>query len=451
MRYRDLNEAASDPLPNKFWLVFDIPTYTSSDERHQSRIDRLLSDIAAGELHGVKGISATREIITNWFMIARNAAVVMNPQQVADLNDIEQVRYDDPDWLCQNNFAALYRIWDKTGGGKYRHSSMMYNLAAYVVKALTNVTHEFHTLEYHGAATKLGDQWQKIEDSANINSLDDAARLFETMMKEIAQEYYWARDINDIDWRAGLKGALKRVSKVYSSEGEWLVSSPAFRIPPKSIMLIAVHKGMLDQYAEWQQSKDDFKWYAAKSGFEQHERLLHYIDSTNMRERYDIRFIDGKKFEAMRPNVDARRSKLKEAFDGVQRFSWVDNSNEDMSLLQASFQMDDGLFVVQFKNLYYNPGYWEMSFVRNGELKLTNTGSAQKVLATVMDAARQFIAAKHPRQLALAAKNDEVSRTKLYPKLIAMMQRDFPQYVGDAPKKMRSHTEYRFRLGEPKS
>lgn len=138
---------------------------------------------------------------------------------------------------------------------------------------------------------------------------------------------------------------------------------------------------------------------------------------------------------------------LSEAFDTVVPYRWEDHSNEDMRLLQANFTIADGDFIVQFKKPYYNPGLWEFTFVRNGELELSGTGSAQKVFATVIDIVRSFINDIGPRMITFAAKNDEPSRLKLYPKLLALLQREFPQYISkERPR--RSHTHFDVALEE---
>ena len=119
---------------------------------------------------------------------------------------------------------------------------------------------------------------------------------------------------------------------------------------------------------------------------------------------------------------------LFESFNTVVPYEWHDRSNDDMRLLQAEFMIGDGHYIVEFKNLYYNPGWWTLSFVRNADLELSGTGSASTVISTVLNIARKFLATVQPRNLVFAGKTDDQSRTRLYPRLLAMALREFPNY-----------------------
>jgi len=118
-----------------------------------------------------------------------------------------------------------------------------------------------------------------------------------------------------------------------------------------------------------------------------------------------------------------------EALDAVQRYHWYDKSNEDMNLIHADFQIGGGHFVVEFKNLYYNGPLWTIAFLRNGTFDLTGTGDAQKVMATVMAIIREFIRERNPRMISFEGKNMEQSRNKLYPRLMRMLNSEFPQFT----------------------
>ena len=133
---------------------------------------------------------------------------------------------------------------------------------------------------------------------------------------------------------------------------------------------------------------------------------------------------------------------MTEAFDTQIDYRWNDKSDPDVSLHQAKFSIGDGFFIVQFKKPYYNPGVWELSFVRNYGHDLTGTGSAPQVLATVMRIVRDFIQKHDPRTIVFSAKNDEASRNKLYPKLMRKLMAEFPEYVESEPSKNHKYTRY---------
>ena len=143
-----------------------------------------------------------------------------------------------------------------------------------------------------------------------------------------------------------------------------------------------------------------------------------------------------------------RLFELTESLDKIVPYQWAHFANDTIQLYHADFQIGDGHFIVEFKEKYYERGYWELSFVRNGELDLSGTGSAGSVFATVMAITREFINDVDPRFIHFAAKNEEDSRNKLYPKLISRLQKEFPLYMQKEPKKTRTYTRY--ELERPK-
>ncbi len=147
-----------------------------------------------------------------------------------------------------------------------------------------------------------------------------------------------------------------------------------------------------------------------------------------------------------------RYSEITEAFDAVQPYTWHDLSTGEVQHHQAQFTVDDDLIKVNFTNAYYNPGLWEMLFTRADSIALNGKGRASTVLATVMAIARDFIAEYNPRYIAVAAKNDEASRSSLYPKLAAILMREFPQFTLKNVKKLINWTEFNYErpTQEPK-
>jgi hypothetical protein len=130
---------------------------------------------------------------------------------------------------------------------------------------------------------------------------------------------------------------------------------------------------------------------------------------------------------------------LFEAFNNPVPIRWRDHSDDDISLYQADFQLGDGHYVVQFQQKYYENVY-TIQFTRNNDLKLSNTGSATMVLATVMQAIREFIEARDPRRVCVSMDKSEPSRSSLYPKLAAMMMREFPEYAMSPSETRSFHT-----------
>jgi hypothetical protein len=69
-----------------------------------------LKNLLSGKLNGLKGISDNTDIINGYFDI-RDILLVMKKESVQSLNEIEKVRYDDLDYLTNDNMKVLRRLY----------------------------------------------------------------------------------------------------------------------------------------------------------------------------------------------------------------------------------------------------------------------------------------------------------------------------------------------------
>lgn len=143
-----------------------------------------------------------------------------------------------------------------------------------------------------------------------------------------------------------------------------------------------------------------------------------------------------------------RYIELFESFANALPIRWEKVAHEKNNILVAIFDVEDGNFVVQFSNSRYEPDQWEISFRRNGTLDLTGTGSPHIVLSTVMASIRIFIKKHVPQAIRFSAKKSETSRVSLYPKLIAIMQREFPEYETCEQKAFGNFLQYSLERSE---
>lgn len=84
-------------IPDKFYLVI------------RRLDDDVCKNLVNHELRGVKGVSASRNILPAWFDV-RDAAIEMDGKEFERLNKLSKVGYDNPDYLVASNFAAMRRI-----------------------------------------------------------------------------------------------------------------------------------------------------------------------------------------------------------------------------------------------------------------------------------------------------------------------------------------------------
>lgn len=293
-------------LPKKFWLVFDIPSWSTSDDRVVERNNRILADIASGNLTGVKGISDSREIMTSWFMMGRNAAVVMDSSAVVAQNDIQKIDYLNPEYLCSDNMAPLYRIWNREHRDKLGDYGVMQNMIQYLERGLDQRT--AHNFSYNGLASRLADVWAKHPEG--VNSIDDLTQVILDMIPQACDSYI-ARDILDHASFDGMKKAvlfaLAYVARVYGEEAEWLVKSSSFHIPKGSKLIIGIDKKSIPDYHKWKNDPDQV--WGFKGHYEAIDRLLHIVEQYHLRDYYDVSFVDSRQFEQVRDVVLTKRRK----------------------------------------------------------------------------------------------------------------------------------------------
>ncbi len=302
-------------LPKKFWLVFNIPTEIRKndsewDQNANTRDNKILNDVAKGQLNGVRGISASREILTDWFVNCRNATLVFDPAQLISVNDIEQVRYDDIDYLCENEFKVLYRLWDKEK--KPDHYGLMMNLGQYWNSNYKKFNHNAESLEYYGIATKLAYYWEDHASEYTISSFNDAVSAFQDMLLKVG----YANKIDDYlpspeELRESLWNALKQVGNIYKSEQEWIVKNSQLTVPKGSMLLLAVYPDIVRSYNEWKANPDNEKFMFTQYRYKSYQRLLEIVHTHNLHNIYKIKLINGERFLEHGPEVTRRRRERK--------------------------------------------------------------------------------------------------------------------------------------------
>lgn len=88
---------AESDIPDKFYLVI------------RKLDDDVCKNLVNHELRGVKGVSASRNILPAWLDV-RDVAIEMDGKEFERLNKLSKIGYDNPDYLVSSNFAAIRRI-----------------------------------------------------------------------------------------------------------------------------------------------------------------------------------------------------------------------------------------------------------------------------------------------------------------------------------------------------
>ena len=294
-------------VPRHFWLVLDIPN--TPDSFRAERDQKILTGLSHGRLEGVRGISDTKVILTDWWLMCRNAAIMMDANEVTRLNDIEQIPYGDADALVRDNMKLLARLFSKEGGSKSERFGVMQNVMQYFVRQIKlgslKILH--HTLDYYGAAFAVSDKWST--DDYEINSVRDLATyIYNTLVGVDKYKFQEVAEYDPQDFILPAREALLYCGSMYESEGEWLIHDSHFVVPQKSLMLVGVDLSILHSIEEWRQrDPDDWSMEAKKWRYERCDALLNAIKTHRLEEYYTLKFIDSNKFESIRGDLLYRR------------------------------------------------------------------------------------------------------------------------------------------------
>ena len=301
-----------ESLPRFFWLVLDIPNRELTNDPYGDRDRKQLSDIGSGQLEGVRGISDRKEIMMNWFMVGRNAAIFLPPRAIEQSNDIERIRYDNPDHLCENNLALIYRLFDKEKGGKYRHEQVMQTICGYVLMYLKSLnSNAAWTIDYN-KYRPIKEAWEA--NPSGIDSLNDLKNWF---VEQVHMGYPDDQHLNnkevDEQMRESVSLALKKIGRIYGDEGEWIIHSQHLTIPHGCIMLIAVDMEAKNRYQEWLGNDRKFSGidgYLWDGRMKRVNNLLKNIKEFGIDQHYDIRYVDSRNWDQVRKNmIDKRASR----------------------------------------------------------------------------------------------------------------------------------------------
>lgn len=296
--------------PANFWLVLDIPTSNELNNRDLKHLE----DLSKGELQGVKGISASKEILTDWWIHIRNAAIFLKTGDTLRINDLEQIEYNDPDQLCANGLRILARLFDKDVSEKYGLSNLVSNIGNYVLPEINKIDHQLgYFMNYHGVFNKLSHDID-TNDVLGINTHGDLTNYIWDSLGKLPN---YERDaiLTSMDkemLRKAIVKGLRRAGSTYESEAEWMVNGDSLKIPPKSILLLGIEPDVVDEYRKWKENPDDFSnpWRSIHHyRIERYKNLMDIIVKYRLRERYDLRVIDAKRFDRMRSDLKTKRRK----------------------------------------------------------------------------------------------------------------------------------------------
>lgn len=309
--YRESLFESEAPPPKYFWFITQISPYAKDDDIRFAETTRKLTELATGELTGLRGISGTREIVTQMLDMKGNTAIMMPADAVMRYNEIEQVLYDDPDWLASNNCSALFRLWEKNYDEPFSRENLMINLWNDIVAAYSESSRYLGSVvdNFRSSVCKL---FRDEGFRTRIETANDLSKYLHGLMERtVSDRGGYAPRQSDFEqfpldeFSSKVGSALLRVGRRYSDEGEWLVHSDTFHIPPGSRMLVSIETDMLRRAKAGgdMEGLPSYQQYAVENA----QRVLERIREYDLAGRYDLRFIPREKFERVKYGVQGRR------------------------------------------------------------------------------------------------------------------------------------------------
>lgn len=306
MRWNEIITEKANPEPSKFWMVFNLIAHDQNEDAAKQ--------LAAQTLTGVRGISASREIVSSMFSTTGNTTLMMDADQVMRANHLEMVDYSDPDYLCRGDMDALYRLLNKGREPRGRFG-LMQNLLMRAYRFLKQeLEHKVHYIEYYGMESRVADVYKA--DGVTINTPDELCRyVYETTMKVAADPKVGVADLIEMtqqDVTHAVYSMLAYIGKTYEDESEWMVRGEALSIPSGSTLLILTDKAIMAKFDEWKAGT--FKvapWENWK--FERLDHARELIQKYDLESVYQIRFIDEMHFSKINSAARERRFERRRA------------------------------------------------------------------------------------------------------------------------------------------
>ena len=308
-------------IPQNFWMAFDL---SPRDDHFQATI----SQLKAGALQGVKGVSASGEILLDFLAVARNSFLRMPGYATVEANKMTRVMYDNPDYLLSNDMAPLYRIFNQNPERDWSRGECMFRIMEYVCRAMRDINADaFYAMEYVAAWQRVGRAFgqsgKKIKGLHDFIDWTHAAvqRALQTDFTDPKRAVIPAQD-----WIDAVRSGFHAFHKTYGSENEWQLKDSTLRIPEGSSLVIGLEQGEIEAHAKWETSTDlereQAKFFGNHRTAERVKALMQAMDALQDDGRYTVKIINLTPFGKRRPDLlskkwEGRRKENQSGYLGV--------------------------------------------------------------------------------------------------------------------------------------
>jgi hypothetical protein len=315
-KVKPLTEASytQDQIPGSFWLIFDLDAAYGLEAIEQ---------LGAGELKGVRGISADRRIVLSWLDVGRNAALLMPGAETVRLNSLSRVMYDNPHYLVQSDLRVLRRLYNKQEGQRGSQQVML-QLGDRVKQVLASSSdkqeQELAWAMGYGYLSSQSIGYVYEASGRQLNTVNDVARFLPWAMLELLNDARGktfgapqrlrepVQSVAQERWQQIAYEAIKLMGSQYEDEGEWAVKGDSLKIPRGSRLLFlknnAITREMIDQYREGSYKHSGF----GKDWNENTLKTIKALEDNRVLDQYNVRFLSREKYVKSRESLWKRQA-----------------------------------------------------------------------------------------------------------------------------------------------
>lgn len=201
--------------------------------------EKTMINLVNGEFKGLKGISDNINIIHSFFDI-RELMLVMDKKSTEHLNKLENVQYDNVDYLTKNTFKVLKRLTQDSQDypleflmyqGFRKHNNHTYKKNITISDKLIKLRKI--VMKEHSTFQLMDNKCYKIlETIKKVKDFDDFINQVYNSLDNLNIEYEKQKVRNVFEY------IILSYSCIFKHEGEILIQDDTFYVPEKSLLLI---------------------------------------------------------------------------------------------------------------------------------------------------------------------------------------------------------------------
>lgn len=334
-------------------IRYEIERNKNFEWQFKSIDEKPFQELKNQKLIGVKGISTSNYNVSDWF-VNRDCLIVMPFDKFLELNNTEQIKYDDPYYLTKDGLRAFYRLYNTDRENQYQYQSVLDNIFKYIQKEFVLEAQTKKNGRIYFSISELYNVYHSsafvryISNKKRIDSPEDLARLTIQYINsgDISSSDYsnyfdasTNASISEDDILDTIKKGIVSAGLIFEDESEWVLNDEILHIPTNSQVF--------------------FKKLDYLNEMETYQNL---IQKFSLQEKYKIYFVQSKYLSKLQSQrFGAKEKKYKNKLEGIQKRvdkkignALVEIENEMLEIFEYHFseaiKNDESLHPEYFKD-----------------------------------------------------------------------------------------------------